>query len=438
MNTAAVVDRLLERGLDPAERDRKRALFDPVLRAIEQMTGRAAEHVWWVPGRLEVFGKHTDYAGGRTLVAALPRGFAVAASARPDRCVRVIDARESEEVTLDTSVPGSFTGWRHYADVVVRRLTKNFPATRRGATIALASDLPAASGMSSSSALMIATATALIRVRNLDATDEWRANVHDLLDAAAYLACVENGKTFGTLAGDAGVGTHGGSEDHTAILLGRAGEVSAFSFVPPAPLGSARVPSDWRFVIAPSGVAAEKTGAARGSYNRLSAGISALLDLWNAHEAPAGALAAALRSRPDAEARLRGLAATTPVSEWTTAALERRLDHFVREDARILEAADAFARGDRAEVGRLALDSQRDAESLLGNQIPETVALAASAREHGAFAACSFGAGFGGSVWALADLRDATRIAAAWHPGAFVALPAPALMDANKSAAFSV
>ena len=39
----------------------------------------------FVPGRLEVFGKHTDYAGGRSLVAAVPRGIAVRGSDRVRR-----------------------------------------------------------------------------------------------------------------------------------------------------------------------------------------------------------------------------------------------------------------------------------------------------------------------------------------------------------------
>ena len=32
---------------------------------------------WFVPGRLEVFGKHTDYAGGNSLLAAVDRGVTV-------------------------------------------------------------------------------------------------------------------------------------------------------------------------------------------------------------------------------------------------------------------------------------------------------------------------------------------------------------------------
>ena len=50
----------------------------------------------------------------------------------------------------------AFTGWRHYVDVVARRLAANFPGAPLGADIVFASDLPRASGMSSSSALVVA------------------------------------------------------------------------------------------------------------------------------------------------------------------------------------------------------------------------------------------------------------------------------------------
>ena len=48
------------------------------------------------------------------------------------------------------------------------------------------------------------------------------------------------------------------------------------------------------------------------------------------------------------------------------------------------------------------------AERRLKNQVEETVFLARSARECGALAASAFGAGFGGSVWAM--VRDAEAV----------------------------
>jgi galactokinase len=85
----------------------------------------------------------------------------------------------------------------------------------------------------------------------------------------------------------------------------------------------------------------------------------------------------------------------------------------------------------------LAESTQRDAERLLHNQTPETSALVALAPEAGAFAASSFGAGFGGSVWAMAPAADAETVLANWqrryvarYPAVrnvtgFVARPAP-------------
>ena len=95
----------------------------------------------------------------------------------------------------------------------------------------------------------------------------------------------------------------------------------------------------------------------------------------------------------------------------------------------------------RRGVGVLAADSQRDADTLLGNQIPETRALVEAAIGLGAWAASSFGAGFGGSVWAAVWASDADRFARDWmsayawrcpHAAGAVALisqPSPALIE---------
>ena len=194
-------------------------------------------------------------------------------------------------------------------------------------------------------------------------------------------------------------------------------------------MGTARLAPDWAFVIAPSGVAAEKTGAARGLYNRLSEGARRLLALWNDGEPRASSLAAALSSREDAVERPRTLVEQSDVDGWPPAALERRLDHFLREDARIPAALHAFAAADAKALTELSDASQRDAEELLGNQVPETIALARSARALGAIGACSFGAGFGGSVWALVERERASSLATQWHPHAFVASPGPPLIE---------
>src|SRR5215213_6920971 len=135
MTGAALAADLIDRGLDPGERTAKTSLFDLVLAASGSHGREAARHVWWVPGRLEVFGKHTDYAGGRTLVCAVPRGLALAATPRRDGWIHIVDARRNESMTLEPqarnvdvtphgtagaalrTAPAQFSGWRHYVEV---------------------------------------------------------------------------------------------------------------------------------------------------------------------------------------------------------------------------------------------------------------------------------------------------------------------------------
>jgi galactokinase len=456
MNSAALAAVLVDRGLDPSERQAKQALFEQTVERFSLLPSTAPSnaerndervketHAWWVPGRLEVFGTHTDYAGGRTLVCAVPRGFAVIARHRNDGALHVVDARRNQDVTLTAEdverfLQSSSSGWRRYVAVVLRRLARNFPATSLGAEVVFASDLPRASGMSSSSALMVAVAKVLVKVGGLDAREEWRKNITSAVDEAGYYACVENGLSFGTLSGDGGVGTHGGSEDHAAILTAPPGELSAFAFVPMSPLRTVPLTSQWTFVVTPSGVPAQKAGTAREAYNRLAEGTRILLDIWNERSGSArSSLAAAVMpgaislqsvASPAAVEQLRAWIRTSRVPGWEQPALERRLDHFIREDARIVEAVVAFADADTVRLGQLAADSQLDAELLLGNQIPETKHLARTARALGAFAARSFGAGFGGSIWALVERRRADEFAARWTPDAFIARPGPPLVE---------
>ena len=437
--TGAMISQQLERqGFDPLALEDAARLAADVLSAFaaSAATGGDPEQVWWVPGRLEVLGKHTDYAGGRSLVAAVPRGFLVAARRRADRRVHLVDARRGDVMALEIDAPRvTLRGWRHYVEVVVRRLARNFPGAALGADIAFGSNLPTAAGLSSSSALLVGIASALAWVGGLADRPEWTANLRSPLDRAGYFACLENGLTFGSLAGDAGVGTHGGSEDHAAIVCGKAGLLSEYAFVPPRHVGDVELPAEWRFVIATSGVAAEKTGAALASYNRLSHGVQVLLDLWNTVHERRTSLADALRSSPDALERLSALVSKTRGDGWDSESLQRRLTHFVREDGRVPEAARGFEEGNAERLAAITLASQQDAESLLGNQIAETIALASSARQLGAIGACSFGAGFGGSVWALvphdrssAFARDwiaayRTRCAAAANAVTFTAIP---------------
>jgi galactokinase len=63
----------------------------------------------------------------------------------------------------------------------------------------------------------------LAHVTRIVEHDRYRDAMPTLADVAAYASTLENGQTHKQLAGDTGVGTAGGSRDHTAILApGRA------------------------------------------------------------------------------------------------------------------------------------------------------------------------------------------------------------------------
>jgi galactokinase len=430
--TVPSADLFVDAGFTAADALSRVALFASVDTAWQARVGGWPEWRLWVPGRLEVFGKHTDYAGGEALLAAVPRGFAVAARARDDQLIRVIDARYGGEVTVGIhGAPVAEHGWGRYVTAVATRLASNFPGASLGADVVLANDLPRAAGVSSSSAFTVGIASVLARRGDLETRDEWRHAIATPLDRATYFGCFENGASFRSLGGASGVGTEGGSEDHTAILLARPGCLSRFAFVPARALGEVPVPSQWTFVVAASGVHASKAGGVKDRFNRASRLARALLRIWTTRTGmDALSLAAALDSRPGADGELdEWLEADAALVGFSAGDLRRRLDHFVAETARAGQAEDAIRRADARALGELSDASQEAADTLLGNQVPETIALAKAAQATGALAATSFGAGFGGSVWALVEKTDAERFAREWMARYLVAHPQPSEPD---------
>ena len=140
--------------------------------------------------------------------------------------------------------------------------------------------------------------------------------------------------------------------------------------------------------------------------------------------------------------RLRERLASEGSGHFSADDLQTRLEHFIAEDGRVPQAASAFRREDAAAIGQLAAASQADADRLLDNQTPETRALARLARECGGFASSSFGAGFGGSVWALSPADEAAAFAVRWleayraqfptlnRAEVFVTRPGPGVVEA--------
>jgi galactokinase len=432
----AIVDRLVRAGMSAAEARGKGRAFSQVLAALAPL-GDAARDLYrlFVPGRIEVLGKHTDYAGGRSLLAAVERGFCIAAAAREDDTVQIVDAASGERSSfqIQPELAPTVGHWSNYAMTVARRVARNFPGPLRGADIALTSDLPPAAGMSSSSALVTGIFHVLSHVSALPQRQEFRANIAGPETLAGYLATIENGQDFGSLAGDRGVGTFGGSEDHTAICCCRPGHLHLYAFCPVRREQVISMPEGYLLAIGSSGVRAEKTGAAMAKYNQASQLVRALVDMWRAETGRDDhCLADAVRSAADAPQRLRHMARRGHAG-FDGPALQRRLDQFIEENERIIPAAvEALDRGAVDLFGDCVDRSQQMAEQLLQNQTPQTVHLSRFARQCGAEAASAFGAGFGGSVWALVRSGTARDFLAAWSGGYRRAFP----IEAQRAAFF--
>src|SRR5919197_5316632 len=154
-------------------------------------------------------------------------------------------------MSADLEVPRDH--WSNYLFTVCRRIARNFPGTLHGVDLAFASDLPPAAGLSSSSALVVATFLALADANDLPARAEYAEAIRSSEDLANYLGAIENGSSFRTLEGDRGVGTLGGSQDHTAILCARPGTLVQYSFVPVRYEREVPLPHDHVLVVAASG-----------------------------------------------------------------------------------------------------------------------------------------------------------------------------------------
>ena len=65
--------------------------------------GSDRPRAYYVPGRIEVLGKHTDYAGGSTIVVAMERAVCVTAVPRDDSQVMINDTALGETASFSMS-----------------------------------------------------------------------------------------------------------------------------------------------------------------------------------------------------------------------------------------------------------------------------------------------------------------------------------------------
>src|SRR6185312_1822780 len=166
-----------------------------------------------VPGRANLIGEHIDYHGLPVLPIALRRSIRLRFTPRADREIRAASASYGERAfqwtaRLEPAAPGD---WENYLRAAAQTVAGRW-GVGRGLDACVESDLPAAAGLSSSSALLVAFTLALLRANGIEAT------FAELMDV------LPDGEQF--------VGTRGGGMDHAAVLGSRAGCASLLGFDP--------------------------------------------------------------------------------------------------------------------------------------------------------------------------------------------------------------
>jgi galactokinase len=385
---------------------------DQRLAHLARKVGQADEHALWVPGRIEVLGKHTDYAGGDSLTCASIHGMAAFVSVHEARSLIIEDASRNQRVELSYDDPVEQASWTKYPCAALTRVLRHFGEPAHGIRLVIDSDLPSASGMSSSSSLVVTVLLALLGEGGYqDLPFESRQ------DLAGFAGATESGADWKHLKGDDGVGTRGGSQDHTAILCSRPGMLSLFGYRPVRCHERVALPETTAFVIAGSGVKARKTGEAKEAYNNASHRAAEVARLYSEDLDEFYPHLGAMLAAPHFD--LESLRWAIPDDD-----LWDRFQQFEREIDHVLPSAvRAIRQQDWALFGSVSRESQQMASDWLRNQIPETNALAESAMDLGALGASSFGAGFGGAVWALVDTSRQASFAEAWQKAYEQAFP---------------
>lgn len=422
--------------------ERQRARTARLIEAFRRRFGAAPEAIVSAPGRVNLLGEHTDYNGLPVLPMAIDRAVLMAVRGAPAAEIELdnLDPRFAPRTyAVDADIPPYADGdWGNYHKAavqgLVRHLQNRHSAWAGGAYLA-DGDVPSGAGLSSSSALVVASGLAFLAANRIDMPP---AELAELLARAERY-----------------VGTLSGGMDQAASLLGRAGHAVRIDFFPlrvqPVPL-----PAGVAVLVCHSLVQAEKSAGARDAYN------TRVIECRLACEAMARALslprraaegqregAAALRRLGDLVELYPGrplpsfiepLAAILPVGDASLAAvadaigvpadeLRRRCEipaampdrfaplprarHVLSEADRVGAGVAALRRGDVQEFGRLMVASHASCRDDYRVSCPELDDLVEVALAAGALGSRLTGAGFGGCTVSLVRAEEVDAVLAA-------------------------
>ncbi|WP_419949465.1 galactokinase [Candidatus Palauibacter sp.] len=337
------------------------------------------------PGRINLIGEHLDYNGLPVLPMALDRHIRVDFEVLRRPAVELDGDADHGPFAfrLDRPIEPAPQGhWSNYVRAAAKGLLDHGVELKRGIGGTVTGTVPVAEGLSSSSALVVASALALLHANEEQV---------ERLELAELLARAER---F--------VGLQGGGMDQAASLCGQDGHALRIDFEPlrvaPVP-----VPAGWRWVVASSMARAEKSGAARESYNERRAQCSeALVRLGRASW-----LEVVRADETDFASILAGARRALPSILW------RRFRHVATEGRRVLEAEAALRRDDIAAFGRLMNASHASLRDDFGVSTAALDEIVEIALQAGAAGARLTGAGFGGCAIALCGESRAEDVMAA-------------------------
>jgi len=366
---------------------------DDLSREFEARFARAPR-LYRAPGRVNLIGEHTDYNDGFVLPLALDRSTWVAAAPRDDGKLVVRSREYGETATIDLddgrADPCVHSDWVRYVSGVAAVLSGGARASQasvRGADLLIASDVPIGAGLSSSAALEVACASALVDLAGMSMD----------LDRLA-LACQRAEHEF--------AGTRCGIMDQMIACYGRAGHALMLdtrnlsrTYVP--------LPASVRVVVCNTMVA---HALASAEYNArradCEAGVAALRERCHAGATQVpGTCHAAIRALRDAT--LDDLHA---IRDTLSPQVFRRCRHVITENDRVVRAAAALAATDCTAVGALMAASHTSLRDDYEVSCAELDAMASIVSSlEGVFGARMTGGGFGGCVVALVDAGAATE-----------------------------
>jgi galactokinase len=336
--------------------------------------------VFRAPGRVNLIGEHTDYNDGFVMPAALGFSTYVAVGVCADRTLNIVslDLDETATISLDDLGSGPSGHWNDYVRGVAAMIQES-GVVLGGANLVIKSDVPIGAGLSSSAAIEVSVAFALLAIagRQLD-----RREVAALCQRAEHQFA----------------GTKCGIMDQYISCFGRAGHALLLDCRTRSH-ELLEVPGDVRIVVCNTMVKHELAG---GEYNQRRADCDDGVRILQANLPE-------VRALRDIDMSQLGLFdAEMPERVY------RRCRHVVTENARVLEAAQALRRHDLDSFGRLMGESHRSLRDDYEVSCEELDLMVELGRKcDGVFGARMTGGGFGGCTVNLvqAEAVDAFKAA---------------------------